>query len=750
VIHNLAVGEEVKLSRRAKEIAGLVALGLTNREIAARLFLSERTIEWHIEQILNKLGFSSRSQIAAWIGRTQVETAVAAPGAARRGNLPAQITSFVGRQTDLRALLDLVSSHRLVTVTGPGGIGKTRLALRLAEEMQPELPHGAWLCDLASVADPNLVADAVAQALGVNAAARSMDRALRDHLNSRSAVIVLDSCEHVLASSAALVQGLLTGSAGLRILATSRVPLGLIGEAIWRLPPLQPDDAARLFEDRAAAAAPGVVLSESSAAVEAICRRLDGVPLAIELVVPRLRVQTPAELAEAVLDPAWQQRSQSRHGSLESLLEWSYRLMSSDEQALLRLLGVFSGWFEASDAVAITPSGERPVSVVLGTIAEQSMVIREPVGHSSRYRLLEIVKAFARRRLDEGGELEGARELHANHLLRLVPRIDSYPVDGPARRAKVMSTMVDDVRSALDFLLRTNPRKAAWMSACMMPGWSISGRVREGVRWSEQALEANPGPNRERCWNLFMHAGALGEMRQLEAAEWFLLEAELIADAPRNEALRTETLIPRSVVWDFLGKPDAAVGFRTEAIENLERSADASTLAVALNHQAMSLLFAGRPNDAARFAARSIEIERRLESGRAAYPLETLAQAHVMLGELEAAAERWLDVLHECAGRWDSATVADSVFGLALVAGLNGRREESLRLYYLGVRLQADLDAPYWAPITPQVNELMARLEAEVGEDHQRNLRDDGAHLTPEAVLAQFRPRISTVDALIP
>src|SRR5689334_8536915 len=148
------------LTRRAREVAEQVALGLTNREIATRLKVSLRTVEWHVEQIMNKLGFTSRSQIAAWVGRSQADLPIAEPGYVRRGNLPAQITSFVGRDRDLRSLLELVRSNRLVTVTGAGGTGKTRVVIRLAEELERSFASGAWVCDLASVAS-DLVIDAV-------------------------------------------------------------------------------------------------------------------------------------------------------------------------------------------------------------------------------------------------------------------------------------------------------------------------------------------------------------------------------------------------------------------------------------------------------------------------------------------------------------------------------------------------------------------------------------------------------------
>src|SRR5713226_8494130 len=502
---NCGVGQVVKLTRRAQEVAELVALGMTNRDIAGRLFLSERTVEWHLEQILNKLGFTSRSQVAAWVGRSQVGSRVLVPGIRLRGNLPAQLTTFVGRDRELSDLFELVTTNRLVTVTGPGGTGKTRLALRLAEELQTDLPHGSWLCDLAPVAEASLVGDAVAKGLGVNRTAPDRLGAVREHLRERSVVLVLDNCEHLLAASAAVARDLLAACAGVRIIATSRRPLGVIGEAVYQLNPLEHDDAIHLFMQRAEAAVPGFRFAATDGpSVATICRRLDGVPLAIELVVPRLRVQSADQLAAAVLDPAWQVSSGERHGSLRALADWSHRLLEPHEQVLFRRLGVFAGWFDAEDAEAVAPVGDKRIPVSLGSLVEHSMLVQEQTPVGRRYRLLEILRAFALEQLEDTRELETAQLAHTDRMVWLVERVDIVPLPGSALRAKV-TAMVDDVRAVLGKLLAVDPRRAAWLCASMMLTWIWSGRALEGLRWSDLALAANPEPSREGCWLLLGH-----------------------------------------------------------------------------------------------------------------------------------------------------------------------------------------------------------------------------------------------------
>lgn len=728
----------VKLSRRAQEVAELVALGLTNREIAQRLFLSQRTAEWHIEQIFNKLGFTSRSQVAAWVGRSHTDAAVQVPGRRPRGNLPAQLTTFVGRDRELSSLFDLVGANRLVTLTGAGGTGKTRLALRLAEELQPDIPQGIWLCDLAPVADASLVGDAIARTLGANRTAPDRLGAARDLLRERSVLLVLDNCEHLLAASAAAVRDLLAACPGLRIVATSRIPLGLIGEAVFGLRPLEPDEAIELFKHRAEAAASGFRLDATNAnAVAAICRRLDGLPLAIELVVPRLRVQSADQLAAAVLDPAWQVSSGERHGSLRALADWSYRLLEPDEQALFRRLGVFASWFDAEDAAAVAPTVGKSMPVLLGALVEQSMMAHEQTPMGTRYRLLELMRAFALDRLGDTGELDTARLSHADRVVWLVERVDLVPRQGPSLRPKA-TAMVDDVRAALRKLLEVDPRRAAWLSAAMTYIWSWSGRGLEGLRWSDLTLAAYPDPSPERCWNLQGHAYMLAELGRKEEAWAFTAKAEALAELPQHSTLRKQLTISRAMVYDILGDPQTALRLREEVVQAAGREGNDWMLSRALNHSAMSLLSLDRPAEARELAQRSVEIYRHLDPARMVYVLDTLAMAHAELGELDQAKRCWLEALENCRDvgwGWETSLLPILLFGLGLVAGLRGNTPVALQLHYCAERLLAEVIGSYNAPIATMEAELVARLELETGPEAAASLRAAGEALSPEMAI---------------
>ena len=730
------MGADAKLTRRAEEVAELVALGLTNREIAKRLFVSDRTVEWHIEQILNKLGFSSRSQIAAWVVRSQASGAGPVQTSRDRGNLPAQYTSFVGRERELRTLLDLVTANRLVTVTGTGGTGKTRLALRLGEELQSDFADGVWLCDLASVTDPGLVGDAVAQALGLRRAARNRLTAVREHLKGRSVLLLLDNCEHVLSSAAETIQELLAASHGVRILATSRSPLGLIGEAICRLDPMPDDDAMQLFVDRAEAAVPNFqLIAGERDIVASICRRLDGMPLGIELVVPRLRVQSPTELAADLLDPAWQTRTGDRHGSLFAIADWSYRLMTPDEQSLFRRIGVFAGRFEAEDAEAVAPKAAA-INVLLGLLAERSMVVREPTADAGLFRLLDTLRAFAVQRLDEAGEVDEVRLDHAEHMVSVVEA--SGPDGDPAVRRKV-TAMVDDVRAALTTLLRVRPVRALVLSDAMMPTWRHEGRYEEGLAWNDQALAANPKPSAQRCRSLFQQALTLIDLGRSNDALEVLHQAEAIADSQGSEELRQKTLLVRGNCHFLAGDLQSALRLGEEAIDWYEKQGDEGRLASARNGTAITLLSMGRLREGANLSQQAIGSQQRATPNRMA-SLDTLAQAHALLGDLDQARQCWLEAVESGLEIGWKNGIPFCLFGLALVAGLEGDKEAALRFHFAAERLNAEFNIRYVDPIAKPEADLIARLTDEVGAEVVERFRSESQAQEPDTLLRSLIP----------
>ncbi len=361
-------------------------------------------------------------------------------------NLPGQATSFVGREGELSEIRVLLAEARLVTLTGAGGVGKTRLAVQAASGMLKESGDGVWLAELAAFTDPGLVAPAVAAAVGVEEAPdRPVLDTLIEALRAKELLLVLDNCEHVVRACMNLADALLRTCSKIRLLATSREPLGVAGEHLYRVPSLalptahqlaggqetlRTCEAVRLFVDRATAHQPAFRLDESTGgAVVSICRQLDGIPLAIELAAARLRSLTITDI-ERRLDDRFRlltggyQSALPRQQTLRALVDWSYDLLTDSERSVLRRLSKFAGNFELAAAEEVAPAGDVDAAEILDVVAslvDKSLVQLEPSGSSVRYRLLDTVRHYAARRLAEGtpGDEQATRDRHAAVFLRL-------------------------------------------------------------------------------------------------------------------------------------------------------------------------------------------------------------------------------------------------------------------------------------------------------------------------------------------
>jgi non-specific serine/threonine protein kinase len=465
---------------------------------------------------------------------THPRPAPASEGAAARAhNLPLQLTSFVGRERELAAVPELLRRHRLVTLTGPGGAGKTRLALRVAAAVLAGYPDGAWLADLAALADSATVVPAVADAVGVREEpGRSLDTALAEALGPKRLLLVLDNCEHLLDPCARLADPLLRACPHLRVLATSRTPLGVDGEAVWRVAPLglpRPaaggapppaagllrSEAGRLFAERAAAAQPGFAVTDRNApAVAAICARLDGLPLALELAAARVRTLPVDELLTRLEDrfrllTGGGRTAPPRRQTLRAAVDWSYDLLSADERSLFGRLAVFAGGFALDAAEAVGAGGGIAPEAVLDLLArlvDQSLVVLDaaPAG-GGRYRLLETLRQYARERLVAAGEAPAAQARHLAHFLALAERADAA-LYGPAAPDWIdrLDAEHDNLRAALEWSLAdgSGPDRAALglrLAAALGYFWFLRLHRREGHAWLERALARAggvPGPAR--------------------------------------------------------------------------------------------------------------------------------------------------------------------------------------------------------------------------------------------------------------
>ena len=445
----------LEISPREAEVLELVGEHLTNPEIGERLFISVRTVESHVSSLLRKLDVPDRRSLAALAASRAAATTRGIDGepVTVLAGAPQAFTSFVGRRDDLDVVTDALQGSRLVTLTGPGGIGKTRLAIEVGKALGAER---SWFVDLVP-ANPHSVVAAVARVLEVE---ERPDQELLDivveELRDRSGLIVLDNCEHVLEPAATTTDQLLRGCPDLTVLVTSREPLGLPGERILPIGPLPVDEgdhaATELLRERAEAA--GADLSTADAEVIAeLCRRLDGMPLAIELAAARCATLGVDEVLRA-LDASFSvlagsRSADPRHRSLRAVLDWSYGLLDEDEQRTIRQLSIFHGRFRLVDAAAVIDDGAR-VAELVARLTDKSLLAHSRAVDGSRYRLLETVRAYASSLLDDSGERDEVAARHLRWAVEEAARLETgLEADGqlPAR----YDLTVDDLRAALDF-----------------------------------------------------------------------------------------------------------------------------------------------------------------------------------------------------------------------------------------------------------------------------------------------------------
>ena len=452
--------------------------------------------------------------------------AAGGPGAARRRwQLPADVSGFVGRSGELDQLGGLLADARLVTVAGPGGVGKTRLALRAAADAVT--PDGNCLVELSGLTDPELLPDTVALRLGLQGASTaSRLEAVLDELRGRKLLLILDTCEHLTSACARFVKAVLRETSHIKVLATSRQPLHLPGEEVLRLGPLPvpghdsgatvnaaEGDAVELFAQRASAAVSGFRLTEPDLPdVIRLCQRLDGIPLAIELAAVRVRALPVAELAarvDAGLAAATGTRrgTISRHQTLHAAIEWSYGLCTDEEKAAWRRLSVFAGTFDlavARDVITVSRAADEDLpperaDEVLSGLVDKSVVL--PAG-TGRYRLLDSVREFGAERLAEAGEDTACHERHLTRYLSLTRDFGHRLVaDGQQDRLTQLRAEHSNIRGALEYGLtdacqKAGPdaaaaraRAAAKLAGALFPYWVMSGSIREGMRWQDRVLD---------------------------------------------------------------------------------------------------------------------------------------------------------------------------------------------------------------------------------------------------------------------
>jgi predicted ATPase/class 3 adenylate cyclase len=602
---------------------------------------------------------------------------------ATHGNLPRQLTTFVGRETEVAMARRLLGSSPLLTLTGPGGVGKTRLALRLASEVADAYGDGVWLVELGPLTEASLVPIAVATVLGVTEQpGRPLAVSIIDHLRSRRLLLVLDNCEHLLSACADLAHAILVACPDVRLLATSQEPMAIAGEAVLPVPCLTVPanevgadaidsllacDAVLLFLERARSVAPDFELSaRNSAAVMQISRRLDGIPLAIELAAARLRALSVEQIA-ARLDDRFRLLTGGsrvaipRHQTLRAAVDWSYELLTEAEATLLRRLSVFAGGASLEAAEAVGSGGPVTTDDVLDLIArlvDKSLVTADAGGFEARYRLSESLREYTYERLWQAGEVTDARRRHRDWYLSLVDR------------------------SAL--ALQRGPEASTWLDRLEME----HDNLRAALEWSEsqpgeQLAGLRLATGLLRFWEIRGHAE--------EGRHWFQRMLAATRDDPT--VLRANALTGAGMLAFTQGDFAAAIAFHEQSLELHRRLGSPEAIAYAANNVANAALQQGDYRRAHQLYEQAVVIGRQIDDRHGmAFGLMNMADVLEREGDYAGARaqfEESADLFRGIGDRWGEAFALDA-FGL--IAARQGDVEAARALHVEAAAMSREMD----------------------------------------------------------
>ncbi len=682
-------------------------------------------------------------------------------------NLPLALSSFIGREKELAEAKKLLASDtRLLTLTGPGGCGKTRLALAVAFEVVGGFEDGAWWVGLASLSDPDLVRQAVASALDVREVpGRPLNEMLVEHLRPKKTLLVLDNCEHLIEGCAMLAEALLPSCPDLRILATSREALGIAGERAWLVPSLSlPDDprrlppveelmryeAVRLFVERAEAVSGFVLTGQNASAVERVCRRLDGIPLAIELAAARARVLSVEQIAGRLDDcfrllAGGSRMALPRQRTLRAAIDWSHDLLSGEERVLFRRLSVFAGGFTLGAAEAIC-SGEdleeEEVLDLLSRLVDKSLVMVRERGGEMRYRLLETVRQYGREKLEGSGEAEDIRRRHALFFLKLAEEAEPAML-GP-RQAAWMGRLElehDNIRAALGWFGECGEaERGLRLAGALRRFWWSRAYYTEGRAWLEVLLELAGASGRTAARAKALHA--LGVLIHRNAD--YSAGDEVVARSRLEESVEIYRELgdgphTAAVLWDLgrlsneAGDWETARSSLEESLELERRSGNERGIALARSSLGFLALLRGEHGPAHAHLEESLGVLRRLgstdEIKRCLFLLGHLACDQ---GDYAAARARFAEMMEDAPLERYPWTAPFVLMGYAHLAAGEGQAARALRLAGAADVLQQTVGTSLGPAYQAYLRRDLERAWRALGEEEGAAAWEEGQAMTLE------------------
>jgi predicted ATPase/class 3 adenylate cyclase len=664
-----------------------------------------------------------------------------------RQNLPVQLTSFVGRGRERKEVAALIDNHRVVTLIGSGGSGKTRLAIQVGADELEKFPNGVCFVDLAPLNDASLVLDAIANSVGTKVEQGiSVIDALVRTLEGTKTLIIIDNCEHVIKACADAVVGLLRAGESVRVLATSREPLGLAGEMTWRVPSLSlPDgatqieeigesEAVQLFVDRAGAARPGFTLTSANAqAITDICRTLEGLPLAIELAAARAKVLAPQQIRDRLSDRfRLLTGGHGRHQTLRSTIDWSYDLLSEKERALFRRLCVFAGGFDLPAVQAIWPDGD-PLDDMEQLVDKSLVTVEQLTDEKLRYRLLEILRQYGSERLAEAGEEDNARERHFVHFLGVAECAYAHRIEHEAETLASLEADHDDFRAALEWA-RSQPRDLLRLASSLGWFWHLRSHYREGRTWLEQALALNPAErSRERAralWALSMILNWQGDVASARPLAEESLALWRTTEDPLELALALE-----SVGWSHFAASNYSEALRSmeDCVEAYRRLGSEKLITrgrVAVGQMLAALGDVERTESLARETLAEGRIQR--EPKFVHFSLHYLADCALWRGDTKKAVQLYGESLRAALDYGNEMEAATEMQGMAMGLMGSGRAEEGFRVYGAScarfTELQTTMvdEVAFWVKFRerylPSARERIGAAAAEKAEKEGRSM----------------------------